>query len=50
MILPDNFYELTADMERLEECVDEESPYTEWNDFQREPIQEVITNNSSELL
>ena len=37
-------------MERLEEYADEESPYTEWNNFQREPIQEEITNNSSELL
>ena len=37
-------------MERLEEYADEESPYTERNNFQREPIQEEITNNSSELL
>ena len=50
MILPENFSELTAGMERLEEYVDEESPYTERNNFQREPIQEEITNNSLELL
>ena len=37
-------------MERLEEYADEESPYTERNNFQKEPIQEEITNNSSELL
>ena len=37
-------------MERLEEYADEESPYTERNNFQREPIQEEMTNNSSELL
>ena len=37
-------------MEKLEEYVDEESPYTEQNNFQREPIQEEISNNSSELL
>ena len=37
-------------MDRLEEYADEESPYTEWNNFQKEPIQEEITNNSSELL
>ena len=37
-------------MERLEEYADEESPYTERNNFQREPVQEEITNNSSEIL
>ena len=37
-------------MDRLEEYVDEESPYTEQNNFQKEPMQEEITNNSSELL
>ena len=37
-------------MDRLEEYADEESPYTEWINFQKEPIQEEITNNSSELL
>ena len=50
MILPENFSKLTACMERLEEYADEESPYTEWNNFQKEPIQEEITNNSFELL
>ena len=37
-------------MDRLEEYADEESPYTEWNNFKKEPIQEEINNNSSELL
>ena len=37
-------------MERLEEYVDEESPYTKWDNIQKEPIQEYITNNSSKLL
>ena len=37
-------------MERLQDYANEESPYTERNNFQREPIQEEITNNSSELL
>ena len=37
-------------MERLEEYVDEESPFTERSNSKREPIQEEITNNSSELL
>ena len=37
-------------MERLEEYADEESPFSERSDFRREPIQEEITNNSSELL
>ena len=50
MILPENFSKLTAGMEILEEYVDEESPYTEWNNFQKEAIQEEITTNSLELL
>ena len=50
MILLENFEELTACMERLEEYVDEESPYIERNNFQKEPIQQEITNNSLELL
>ena len=51
MIHPDNFVsELIIGMDRLEEYADEESPYTEWNNLQKEPIQEDITNNSSELL
>ena len=37
-------------MDRLEEYVDEESPYTEQNNFKKEPIKEQITNNSFELL
>ena len=37
-------------MDRLEEYADEESPYTERNNIQKEPIQEDITNNSSKLL
>ena len=37
-------------MEGLEEYADEESPFIEWNNSKREPIQEEITNNSSKLL
>ena len=37
-------------MERLEEYAEEEYPYTEQDNLQKEPIQEEITNNSSELL
>ena len=37
-------------MERLEEYVDEESPFTERSNSKREPIQEEITNKSFELL
>ena len=37
-------------MKRLEEYADEESPFTERSNSKREPIQEEITNNSSELL
>ena len=37
-------------MERLEEYVEEESPFTEQENLQRDPIQEDITTNSSELL
>ena len=37
-------------MERLEEYADEESPFTEQSNSKREPIQEEITNKSSELL
>ena len=50
MILPKKNCKFTAGMERLEEYANEESPYTKQNNFQREPIQEEITNNSSELL
>ena len=37
-------------MERLEEYADEECPFNEWSNSRREPVQEEITNNSSELL
>ena len=37
-------------MERLEEYAEEESPFTEQEKLQREPIQEDITTNSLELL
>ena len=37
-------------MERLGEYAKEESPFTEQENLQREPIQEDITTNSSELL
>ena len=37
-------------MDRLEEYADEQSPYTKRNIFQKEPIQEAITNTSSKLL
>ena len=37
-------------MDRLDEYAEEESPYTERNNFQKEPIQEKVTNNSFELL
>ena len=51
MIPLENFVsELMTGMDRLEEYADEESPYTEWNNIQKEPIQEEITNNSPELL
>ena len=51
MIHPKNFVsELMTSMDRLEEYADEESPYTERDNLQKEPIQEDITNNSSKLL
>ena len=37
-------------MERLEEYAEEESPFTKQENLQRDPIQEDITTNSSELL
>jgi len=37
-------------MERLEEYAEDESPFTKQENLQREPIQEDITTNSSELL
>ena len=42
--------ELMTGMERLEEYAEEESPYIEQGNLQKEPIQEDITNNSFELL
>ena len=42
--------ELMTGMDRLEEYADEESPCTEQNNLQKEPIQEEITNNSFELI
>ena len=41
---------LTTGMETLKEYAEEESPCTEQENFQREPIQEDITTNFSELL
>ena len=37
-------------MERLEEYVDDESPFNEQSNSRREAVQEEITNNSLELL
>ena len=37
-------------MEGLEEYAEERSLLNEQNNFEREPIKEDITNNSSELL
>ena len=37
-------------MERLEEYAEEESLFTEQENLQRDPVQEDITTNSSELL
>ena len=40
MIHPKNFVsELMTGMDKLEEYADEESPYIERNNFQKEPIQ-----------
>ena len=44
------FWVKTVGMERLEEYVDEDSPFNEQINSKREPVQEQITNNSSELL
>ena len=43
-------WSLTTCMERLEEYAEEESPFTEWENLQRDPIQEYLTTNSWELL
>ena len=40
IILLENYSELTAGMERLEEYADEESLITERSNYKREPIQE----------
>ena len=37
-------------MERLEEYAEEESPFTEPENLPRDPIQEYLTTNPSELL
>ena len=37
-------------MERIEEYLDEESPFNEKCNPRREPVREEITNNCSELL
>ena len=43
MIHPENFvFKLMTSMDRLEEYADEESPYTERDNIQKEPIQEYI--------
>ena len=44
------FMSLTTGMERLEEYAEEEYPFTEQENLQRDPIQEYITTNSSEIL
>ena len=44
------FLSLTTSMERLEEYAEEESPFIEQVNLQRELIREDITNNSLELL
>ena len=44
------FLSLTTGMERLKEYAEEESPFTEQENLQRDPIQEDINTNSSELL
>ena len=37
-------------MERLKKYADEKSPFNEQSNSRREPVQEEITNNFSELL
>ena len=50
-VITSNFFWVrTAGMERLEEYADEDSPFNEQSNSWREPVQEEITNNSSELL
>ena len=50
VITKKKFWARTAGMERLDEYADEESPLNEQSNSRREPVQEEITNNSSELL
>ena len=50
MLSKDKFVSEFTGMEILEEYAEEESPYTEQYNLQREPIQEDITTNSSKLL
>ena len=38
ILFPENFFELTANIERLEEYANEESPFTERSNSKREPI------------
>ena len=45
-----SFWAKTAGMERLEEYADEDSLFNEQSNSKREPVQEEITNKSSELL
>ena len=44
------FWSLTIGMERLEEYTKEESPFNKQENLRRDPIQEYLTTNSSELL
>ena len=44
------FWFRTACIQRIKEYADEDSPFNEQSNSQREPVQEEITNNSSELL
>ena len=41
------FLKFMTGMETLEEYADEESPYIERHNIQKEPTQDDITNNSS---
>ena len=41
------FWNLTTGMERMEEYVEEESPFTEPENLPRDPILEDLTTNSS---
>ena len=41
------FFESKLQVEGLEEYVEERSPLNEQNNFEREPVKQDITNNSS---